>query len=78
MAILVLVIGTAVFAIGIVGQFILGKRHRHQIQAGDRRGLRLVLTLAAIIVGAWMVIASATHVLHNHARVQHGNVTATP
>ncbi len=76
MAILVLVIGVIVFGIGIVGQFVLGKRHRHAIQGGDRRSIHLVLTLAAIIVGAWLVIASVSHVLHDHARAH--NVTTTP
>ena len=76
MAILVLVIGVLVFGIGIVGQFILGKRHRHTLQAGDRKSVRIVLTLAAIIIGAWLVIASASHVLHDHAHTH--TVTSNP
>ena len=67
LAILVLVIGTTLFGIGIVGQFSLGRRRARASNAGDRAGARLVLTLAAIIVGAWMVIASAAALLHAHA-----------
>ena len=71
MAILILILGTAMFFIGIAGQFNLGKRFRKQTHAGDRRGARLVLTLAAIVIGAWLVIISASALLHSHAQPQH-------
>ena len=68
MATLVLVIGLVMFVIGIAGQFNLGRRFSKNHQPGDRRGVRLVLTLAALIVGAWLVIASASSLLKAHSR----------
>ncbi|RRA49798.1 hypothetical protein [Acidipila sp. EB88] len=68
LAIIVFIVGVALFGIGIVGQIGLGRRKsRGPSPTGDRAGARLVLTLAAIIVGAWMVIASASAILHAHA-----------
>ena len=67
MATLVLVIGVLIFLVGIGGQFAVGRRFSKQSHAGDRKGLRLVLTLAAIVVGAWMVIISASAVLDHRA-----------
>ncbi len=71
LAILVLVIGTLLFAVGIAGQVALGRRRARSANAGDRASARIVLTLAAIIVGAWMVIASAAALLHAHSHTQH-------
>ncbi len=67
LAIVVLLIGGVLFAIGIAGQFALGKRRAKIAHPGDRAGSRLVLTLAAIVIGAWMVIASAVAILHHNA-----------
>lgn len=70
MAIAVLLIGAVMFFIGIVGQVGLGQRFRKQHATGDRRGARLVLTLAALIVGAWLVIISASALLKKHSQHQ--------
>ena len=67
MAIFILVIGAVVFFVGIGGQVIIGSHFSNKAHPGDRKGARLVLTLAAIIIGAWMVIASAATLLHAHA-----------
>ncbi len=67
LAIVILVVGTGLFAVGIAGQIALGRRRKEATNAGDRAGARLVLTLAAIIVGAWMAIISAVALLHSHA-----------
>ncbi len=82
LAILVLVIGTLLFGIGIAGQIGLGRRRARASNPGDRASARIVLTLAAIIVGAWMVIASAAALLHAHSRPQRsaalGNAPTQP
>jgi hypothetical protein len=70
MATLVLIIGVVLFGIGIAGQLRIGQRFSKTPASGDRRSARLVLTLAAIIIGAWMVIASASALLHSHAHSQ--------
>ncbi len=67
MAIVILIVGVVVFGIGIVGQVNLGRRRSQSSNAGDRRSARLVLTLAALIIGAWMAIASSVALLHSHA-----------
>ena len=78
MATLVLIIGVVVFGIGISGQIGLWRRVARKSSAGDRRGARIVITLAAIIIGAWLVIASTAHLLHSHSQSQHrGGVTET-
>lgn len=71
LAVLVFVVGVAVFGVGIAGQIALGRRRAKASNAGDRAGARLVLTLAAIIVGLWMVIASVAGLLHAHSGSQH-------
>ena len=77
MATLVLIIGLVMFVIGIAGQFNLGQRFSKNHQPGDRRGARLVLTLAALIIGAWLVIASASSLLHAHAHApQHSRASS--
>ena len=70
MAIAVLIIGILIFFVGIAGQFVIGGHFTNKANPGDRKGARLVLTLAAIIIGAWMVIASAATLLHAHAHSQ--------
>ncbi len=75
MAIATLLIGAIVFGIGIVGQVAVSRRRSRAASAGDRAGARLVLTLAAIIVGAWMLIASTAFLLHGHAHRQSFTVT---
>ena len=71
MATLVLIVGAAMFFIGIAGQIGIGKRFSKQSSAGDRRGRRLVLTLAALIIGAWLVIISASSLLKHRCVTQH-------
>ncbi len=78
LAILVLVIGTLLFGVGIAGQIALGQRRARASNPGDRASARIVLTLAAIIVGAWMVIASAAALLHSHSRPQHSAALGGP
>ncbi len=70
MATLVLVIGVVMFGIGSAGQLRIGQRFSKTPAPGDRRSARIVLTLAAIIIGAWLVIASASALLHSHAHTQ--------
>ena len=77
LAILVFVIGIVVFGVGIGGQVALGRRRAQAANPGDRAGTRLILTLAAIVIGAWMVIASAAALLHSHARTQHATTTGS-
>ncbi len=71
LAIVVLVVGAALFAVGIAGQIALGKRRAKASHPGDRASARIVLTLAAIIIGCWMIIASAAGLLHSHSHSQH-------
>ena len=73
LAIIVFVVGVAMFGIGIGGQVMLGRRRARTSNPGDRASARIVLTLAAIVVGAWMVIASGVAILHSHANAQQGN-----
>ncbi len=64
-AIAVLVIGGLLFFVGIVGQFVLGKRRRQGVtHKQDRAGARIVLTLGSIVIGLWLIIASAAGILH--------------
>ncbi len=78
MAIFILILGAIVFFIGIAGQLAIGRHFNKQVQPGDRRGARLVLTLAAIIIGAWLVIASASALLHAHAHAHSQQGPANP
>ena len=71
MAAAVLIIGAVMFFIGIAGQIGIGKRFSKQSSTGDRRGARLVLTLAVLIIGAWLVIVSASSLLDTHSQSQH-------
>ena len=70
MATLTLIIGVSIFLVGIFGQALIGRRFRKQTSVGDRRGARLILTLAAVIIGAWLVIASAAALLHSRSHTQ--------
>ncbi len=70
MATFILIIGAIIFFVGIAGQLAIGRHFNKQVHPGDRKGARLVLTLAAIIIGAWLVIASASTLLHSHAHAQ--------
>lgn len=70
MAIFILIVGVIVFGIGIAGQLFVGREYRKNAHPGDRKGAQVVLTIAGIIIGAWMVIASAATLLHGHARAQ--------
>jgi hypothetical protein len=67
MAIVPLIVGLVIFLIGIGGQVMVGRRFAKTSSAGDRRSVRIVLLLAALIIGAWLVIASGVHLLHSHA-----------
>ena len=70
MATFILIVGIIVFGIGIAGQLVVGRKYSKNTHPGDRKGARVVLTIAGIIIGAWMVIASAATLLHGHARAQ--------
>lgn len=70
MAIFVLIIGVVIFGIGIAGQLVVGRRYAKNHHPGDRKGAHVVLTIAGIIIGAWLVIASAAALLHAHSRAQ--------
>ena len=65
MAWLVLVVGTLLFLIGIVGQFFgLGKRPP---SADGRRAGFFVLRIVSAVVGFWLVAVSIAHVVHFNA-----------
>ena len=65
LAVAVLVIGGVLFFVGIAGQFRLGKRRRQGVaHTQDRAGARIVLTLGSIVIGLWLIIASAAGILH--------------
>lgn len=72
-AILTLVVGLALFLTGVIGQ-IASRRARTarkpDFHPQDRQGARIVLVLAAIVIGGWMTIASAVTLLHAHAQSQ--------
>jgi len=70
-AIATLVVGGLIFAIGIIGQVFVGRRFSKTSSPGDKRSTRLVLRLAALIIGAWLVIIAAVAILHSHSHVQH-------
>ncbi len=72
-AITVLLIGGILFAVGIGGQFVLGKRRAKVAHPGDRAGRRIVFTLAAIVIGLWMLIASAATLLHHNSHPSPSN-----
>ncbi len=78
MATLVLIVGVIIFGIGIAGQVVVGRRYAKASHPGDRKGARVVLTIAGIIIGAWMVIASVAFLLHSHARAQQATRTSSP
>ena len=67
MAIVTLIVGVLIFLVGIGGQVAVGRRFAKTSSEGDRRSVRIVLLLAAIVVGAWLVIASGVHIRHAHA-----------
>ena len=67
MAILILVIGTLMFVFGIAGQVALTRRRVQAANEGDKRSRRIVVTLAALIIGAWLIIAAIVFLLHSHA-----------
>ena len=73
LAIAVLLIGGVLFAIGVGGQINLGKRRAKAAHPGDRAGRRIVLTLAAIVIGCWMIIASAVAILHHNSHQSPSN-----
>lgn len=66
-AVLTLIVGLVLFLTGVAGQAITRQRRARVSQPGDRHGARLVLTVAAIVIGAWITIASAVALLHSHA-----------
>ncbi len=68
MAVFILVIGFLIFAVGVGGQLVIGGHFTNKAHPGDRKAARMLLTLAAIIIGAWMFIASAAALLHGHSR----------
>lgn len=67
MAIAILVIGVIIFGIGIAGQVRLTGRRVQAANTGDRKGRNLVLTLAGLIIGAWLVIFGIVNLLRAHA-----------
>jgi hypothetical protein len=67
MAIVTLIVGLVIFLVGIGGQIVVGRRFAQTSAAGDRRSVRIVVLLAAIVIGLWLVIASGVHLLHAHA-----------
>ncbi len=70
MAILTLIIGIVLFGIGIAGQT-LTRSKKPAAHPGDRHGFRVVVTMASIVVGAWLLIISAVHLLHGHRVTLH-------
>ncbi len=70
-AIATLVVGGLMFAIGIIGQVLVGRRFFKTPSPGDKRTGRLVLRLAVLIIGAWLVIIATVAILHSHSHVQH-------
>ncbi len=77
-AIATLVVGGLIFAIGIIGQVFVGRRFSKTPSSGDKHSARLVLRLAALIIGAWMVIIAAVAILHSHSHVQHALYSMKP
>ena len=65
MAILTLIIGIVLFGIGVAGQS-LTRSKKPVAHPGDRRGLNVVVTVGSIVIGAWLLIISAVHLLHLH------------
>ncbi len=67
MAIATLIVGILIFCVGVGGQVLVGRRFAKTSSEGDRQSVRIVLLLAAIVIGAWLAIASGVHLLHAHA-----------
>ncbi len=65
MAILTLIIGIVLFGIGIGGHT-LTRSKKPVAHPGDRRSFNLVVTVGSIVIGAWLLIISAVHLLHLH------------
>jgi hypothetical protein len=65
MAIVTLIIGILLFGIGIGGHALTRSR-KPDAHPGDRRSFRLVVTIGSIVIGAWLLIISAVHLLHLH------------
>lgn len=76
-AVLTLIVGLVLFLIGVAGQAITRQRRARVSHEGDRHGARLVLTVAAIVIGAWMTIGSAVTLLHMHARAHQTTMKTT-
>jgi uncharacterized membrane protein YedE/YeeE len=53
MAIVALIVGVIIFLVGIGGQIVVGRRFAKTSSEGDRRSVKIVLLLAAIVIGAW-------------------------
>ncbi len=70
MAIATLIIGIVLFGIGIAGQSMTRSR-KPVAHPGDRRGFQVVVTVGSIVVGAWLLIISAVHLLHAHHITTH-------
>ena len=77
MATFILIIGVVIFGVGIAGQLAVGRKYAKNHNPGDRKGAQVVLTIAGIIIGAWMIIAAGAALLHSHARAQQ-QTTNTP
>lgn len=63
---LTLILGGIILVVGLIGQFFflrlskLPPAHPH-----DKRIGKIVITIGSAVVGAWLVIFSAAHLLHN-------------
>lgn len=64
-AILTLVVGVILLVVGIAGQSITRSK-KPVAHPGDRHGLKVVVTVGSIVIGAWLLIISAVHLLHVH------------
>lgn len=62
-------LGLVFLAIGILGQ-IFGTRRVGIDNPGDRRALRWVTVVVSIVIGLWILIWSASHILHARATEQ--------
>jgi transcriptional regulator GlxA family with amidase domain len=70
MAIITLIIGIVLLAIGFTGQT-LTRSKKPAAHPGDRRSFRLVITVGSIVIGAWLLIISAVQLLHAHQAALH-------
>jgi hypothetical protein len=68
MAWITLIVGAALFLGGVLGQVTTMRRHGQATRDQRRAGL-FVLRIAAVLIGAWLLIFGLSHALRGHGTV---------